>query len=185
MNREQIENEIKMYADSKITASKMKKAGLPIPPKPTGAEEDSQKTNGDDIFIRWEKVKKKHGGIANIPFSILGDFLDEWTSILAYARWCEAIADIDQATAREIRDTIKQQLYTLQDGSREVRAALVAVEPLYREWEKKYTEALALLLATQALRQGYEQRANAISREITRRGNDVLDTRRASNRGNS
>jgi hypothetical protein len=176
MNRHEIEQEIKQYQVREQTKANQEKAGLPIPPKPDNAE---------NLYIEWENIKKKYGGMANIPFSELGDFLDRWTGLVSYARWVEAIADIDLATAREIRDTIKKQLYTLQEGGREIRDALVHNEPLYREWEKKFTEANAMYIATKALREGYEVRANAISREITRRTMDMQDNRRAINRGNT
>lgn len=179
MNRQQIEAEINNYTVREITMAKITKAGLPIPVKP------KELVEGIDIFAEWEQMKKNYGGIANIPFHALGDYLDKWTSLIAYARWVEAIADIDQATAREIRDTIKKQLYTLQEGGRELREAMVHVEPLYREWEQKYTESLSMMIAVKALREGYERRADAISREITRRMNDVLDNRRNDNRGGS
>lgn len=177
MNRQEIEKEIANYTVRETTKAKIAKAGLPFPSKPTELAE------GIDIFTEWEQMKKSYGGIANIPFPVLGDYLDKWTSIVAYARWVEAVADIDQATAREIRDTIKKQLYTLQEGARELREAKVHIEPLYREWEQKYTESLSMMIAVKALREGYERRADAISREITRRMNDVLDSRRLDNRG--
>lgn len=177
MDRQKIEQEVEDYAVREITMAKVQKAGLPVPSKPTDLVE------GVDIFTEWEKMKKNYGGIANIPFPILGDYLDKWTSVVSYARWVEAVADIDQATAREIRDIVKKQLYTLQEGGRELREAMVHVEPLYREWEQKYTESLSMMIAVKALREGYERRADAISREITRRTNDVLDSRRLDNRG--
>ena len=177
MDRQKIEQEVEDYAVREITMAKVQKAGLPVPSKPTDLVE------GVDIFTEWEQMKKNYGGIANVPFPALGDYLDRWTSVVAYARWVEATADIDQATAREVRDTIKKQLYTLQEGGRELREAMVHVEPLYREWEQKYTESLSMMIAVKALREGYERRADAISREITRRTNDVLDSRRVDNRG--
>lgn len=177
MNREQVEKEITNYAVRELTMSKIKKAGLSIPPKP----EDL--ADGVNLFNEWDNLKSSYGGIANIPFPILGDFLDKWTSLVSYARWVEAVADIDQATAREIRDTIKKQLYVLQEGSRELREASVHTEELYREWEQKYVENLSMLIAVKGLREGYEQRVDAISREITRRINDISDSKRASNRG--
>jgi hypothetical protein len=177
MNRQQIEQEISNYTVRETTMAKITKAGLPIPDKPKDL------MDGTDIFSEWEQMKKNYGGIANIPFPALGDYLDRWTSMVAYARWVEAIADIDQATAREVRDTIKKQLYTLQEGGRELREAKVHIEPLYREWEQKYTESLSMMIAVKALREGYERRADAISREITRRMNDALDSRRLDNRG--
>ena len=177
MNRQEVEQEVKGYTVRELTMAKVQKAGLPIPSKPVDLVE------GVDIFTEWEKMKKNYGGIANIPFAVLGDYLDKWTSVVSYARWVEAVADIDQATAREIRDIVKKQLYTLQEGGRELREAMVHVEPLYREWEQKYTESLSMMIAVKALREGYERRADAISREITRRMNDVLDNRRNDNRG--
>ena len=177
MNRQQIEQEVDNYTVRKTTMAKIAKAGLPTPQKPKDLVE------GIDIFTEWEQMKKNYGGIANVPFPALGDYLDRWTSMVAYARWVEATADIDQATAREVRDTIKKQLYTLQEGGREIREAMVHIEPLYREWEQKYTESLSMMIAVKALREGYERRADAISREITRRMNDVLDGRRLDNRG--
>jgi hypothetical protein len=174
MNRTQIIDEIEDYQVRESTKAKMRKAGLPVPPPPD---------NSENLYTEWEAIKKKHGGLANIPYNELGDFLDKWTGLVSYARYCEALADIDTATAREIRDTIRKQLYTLQDGGRELRDASVATEPLYTEWEKNFTESNAMYIATRALREGYEYRANAISREITRRGNDLLDNRRQLNRG--
>jgi hypothetical protein len=177
MNRQQIEQEISNYTVRETTMAKINKAGLPIPTKPEELAE------GINIFTEWEQMKKNYGGIANVPFPTLGEYLDKWTSVVAYARWVEAIADIDQATAREIRDTIKKQLYTLQEGGRELREAMIHIEPLCREWEQKYTENLSMLIAVKALREGYEKRADAISREITRRTGDALDSRRLDNRG--
>ena len=177
MNRQEINQEISNYTVRENTMAKIQKAGLPVPIKPVELVE------GIDIFTEWEKMKKDYGGIANIPFSVLGDYLDKWTSVVSYARWVEAIADIDQVTAREVRDTVKKQLYTIQEGGRELRDATVCIEPLYRKWEQKYTESLSMLIAGKALREGYEIRADAISREITRRTNDVLDNRRNDNRG--
>lgn len=177
MNRADIHSEVEDYAVREVTMSKLKKAGLPLPPKP------QEKAEGVDIFTEWEVMKKQYGGIANVPSHALGKYLDEWTSMVSYARWVEAIADIDQATAREIRDTVKKQLYTVQEGSRELRDALVHTEELYREWEQKYVESLTMLIAVKGLREGYEYRSNAISREITRRGGDLADTRRNDNRG--
>lgn len=177
MNREQIEKGIAELEVFKKTQDKLRRAGLIIPPKP---EEAAQ---GIDLYSEWDRMKKKYGGVANIPFHELGEFLDRWTAMIAYSRWTEAVADIDQQSAREIRDTIQKQLYTIQDGSREIRAAMVATEPLFIEWEQEYTEKLALFIAIRGLREGYEQRAAAISREITRRGSDNLDTRRQLNRG--
>lgn len=174
MKHHEIQQEIEEYQIREEVKANQVKAGLPIPPKPA---------NSDSLYEHWELMKKKHGGISNIPYNQLGDFLDEWTGLVSFARYVEAIADIDTATAREVRDTIQKQLYTLQNGGREIRAALVANEPMYREWERKFTESQAMYLATKALREGYEIRANAISREITRRGNDLTDTRRGINRG--
>lgn len=174
-SRAEIEREIEIYKTREIAISKIKKAGLPIP------------TNPEDhgIIKEWEDLKKQFGGINNIPFHYLGEFLDRWTQMLSYARWVEAVADIELTTAEEIRNTIKKQLYTLMDGPREMKDASVYHEPLYVEWEKKYLEAATTLTLIKALRESYEYKVNAISREITRRGDDVVDIRKGINRGNT
>lgn len=170
MDRKQIENNIKNLTVREQTIAKIKKAGLFIPKKPDDADK------GVDLFTEWENMKQRYGGVGNIPFNELGEFLDRWSAMISYARWLEAIADIDQTTAREIRDTIKKQLYTLQEGTREMKDAKVYTEPLYIEWENKYTEAFTLYTAVKALREGYEYRANSISREITRRSSERKGT---------
>lgn len=175
MNRQDIEHGINDMTVRNLTMANITKAGLPVPPKPT--------TNGD-IFAEWEAIKTQYGGMANIPFYELGDFLDQWTGMVAYARWVESVADIDRTTSEEIRDMIKKQLYVLQDGNRELRDAQVYAEPQYVKWENKYVEAAAMFTSVRGLRESYEYRLNAISREITRRGSDMTDTRRGMNRGN-
>ncbi len=177
MERHQIESGVSELVTRETTMNKLRKAGLFIPPKP-------EEANGDiNLFTEWETMRRRHGGLSNIPYGELGEFLDRWTGMVSYARWCEAVADIDKSTASEVRDTIKDQLYTIQDGNRELRAAMVATEALYLEWEKKYLEGLSMYTAIKALREGYEGKSNAISREITRRGGDLEDTRRGINRG--
>lgn len=161
MTREEIQANLDNFKVFNTTIEKIKKAKLLIPTKPTF-------TDGD-LFQEWEELKRKYGGIANIPYEELGEFLDKWTAFIAYARWCEAIADLEAQTAKEARDTVKNQLYVLQDGSREMKAAQVATEELYLKLEKEYVEKQALYIALKGLREGYEQRATAISREITRR----------------
>lgn len=174
MKRQDIAASIDEIQAREFMRAQSMKAGLPIPPKPEHSEE---------LYNEWERIKNRYGGIANIPYSELGDYLDQFTGLVSYARFCEAVADIDCSTAREIRDTVKKQLYTIQDGGRELRDALVHIEPIFMAWERKFTESQALYIATKALREGYEIRANAISREITRRGSDMGDTRRSMNRG--
>ncbi|WP_426455427.1 hypothetical protein ACP26L_36105 (plasmid) [Paenibacillus sp. S-38] len=177
MNRQEIEAGAQELVVRRKAMNRLASAGLPTPPKP----EDS--VEGRNLFTEWDNLKKRHGGVANIPFTELGDFLDRWTAMIAYARWCESVADLDRTTALEIRNTIQDQLYPLQEGNRELRAATVATEELYRHWQEQYLEANAIYTAMKGLREGYEQRANAISREITRRGADVMDARRGMNRG--
>lgn len=176
-SREQISEDISKLEIMRKTQDKLKRAGLTIPPKPTECAE------GVNIYSEWDNLKRRFGGVANIPFTELGDFLDRFSSLIAYARWTEAVADMDQQSAREIRDTINKQLYTIQDGSRELRSAMVTVDPLYVEWENNYIEKFALYTAVKGLREGYEGRANALSREITRRSATMGDTIRSSNRG--
>lgn len=177
MNRQQIEQGVNDFISRETTMQKIKRAGLPVPSKPDDA------VNGNDLFQEWDAVRKKYGSISNIPYRELGEYLDRWSGMVSYARWCEAIADIDRSTSEEVRDTVKKQLYVIQEGSREMKDASVYTEELFLGWEKKYTESIAMYMAVRALREGYEQRLNAVSREITRRGADMEDVRRGINKG--
>lgn len=168
MDRVEIEKGIQVTLEKAKVTEKLKRAGLPIPSKPKEVVENI------DLFSEWEIIKNKHGGIANIPFNDLGSWLDKWSAMAAYARWTEAVADIKQTTSREVRDTVKKQLYTLQEGGREIRDAMVHVESLYIEWQNKFVEDSALYTAVKGLREGYEFRQAAISREITRRTGDAV-----------
>lgn len=170
----QIEDYIKNIKARELAMERIQKAGLPIPHRPNA--------DSNNLFTEWENIKKQYGGIGNIPHRELGDFLDRWIQMLSYARWVEAVADIDFTVTKETRDTIKKQLYTIQEGGRELRDASVYIDPLFLEWEKKYIEQYATYMAIKSLREGYEYRVHAISREITRRGADSLDTNKAHNR---
>lgn len=177
LTRDDIEKGIEKMTQSSKVASKLNIAGLPLPDRPTSTK------SSVNIFEEWETVKKTYGGIGNIPFDDLGNYLDKWTELVSYVRWTEAIADIKQTSSKEIRDTVEKQLYTLQDGGRELRAASVHTEPIYIEWENKYIEDNTYYISIKGLREAYEHRANAISREITRRASEVDNTRRSYNRG--
>lgn len=143
--------------------AKLEKAGLPVPSRPAESE---------TLLQEWEMLKKNYGGIGNIPYVELGMAHDKFTSLLAYARWVEAIADIDLTTAKEIRDTVKKQLYIVQEGPREMKDARVYNDPLFLEWEQKYLDAYATYALASAVRETYEMRVATISREITRRGQE-------------
>jgi hypothetical protein len=176
ITRDQIENGIHDFTTKEQALAFVRRAGLPIPTAPPEM---------NYIQDEWDSLVRRAGGICNVPFAMLGDFLDRWTGVVSFARWLEAEADIESTLSLEIRDHIKKQLYLVQTGTnREMRDAAVYAEPLYIEWNLKYTTAFMNYKAVRQLREGYEMRVNAISREITRRGNDNLDTRRTVNRGN-
>jgi hypothetical protein len=174
MTTEQIKKEIESFRVFDVSLCKIKTAGMIIPEKPV----DSL-----NLFKEWETLKRKHGSVGNIPFEELGDFLDKWTSLISYTRWVEAVADVEQQSAKEVRDTVKKQLYVEKDGNREMKDALVHVDPIFVNLEKEYTEKLALYISIRGLREGYETRSNAISREISRRTQEIQDLRRGANRG--
>lgn len=177
MDRDEVIQGIEDFQVRKSVESKVIQAGFPVPSKPGDVE------GHNNLFDEWDRMRASYGGISNIPYPLLGDFLDRWSQLVAYARWVEAIADIDQATAREVRDFVKKQMYTLQEGGREIRDASVYVEPSVIQLQQEYTEKFSLWCMVKALREGYEQRANAISREITRRSNELNDSTRMGNRG--
>jgi hypothetical protein len=179
MSRPEIEQGITSMQERSQAMAHLRKAGLFVPSKPLEA------VQGISLDDEWENMKRRYGGISNIPYNELGDYLDRWTAMLSYARFCEAVADIDKTTSIEIRDTVKKQLYLCQEGSRELRDAGVYTEPLYIDWENRVIENTAKYSLARMVRENYESRVSAISREITRRGNDFASTRLNNNRGNN
>jgi hypothetical protein len=174
MTDEQIKQELENLKFLDFTLSKIKKAGMCIPERPN----DNQ-----NLFKEWETLKRKHRSMSNIPFEELGEFLDRWTSLISYTRWVESVADLEQQSTKEVRDMVKKQLYVNKDGNREMKDALVHIDPIYKDIEKKYIEKLSLYTSIRGLREGYETRSNAISREISRRTQEIQDLRRGANRG--
>jgi hypothetical protein len=138
--------------------------GLIVPPKPVEATGVN-----NTVFEEWAKILKKHGGLSNIPFEVLGEYLERWTNLSSYARYHEAQADISHTTARELRDTYKKQLYVLGDGSRELRDAQVYTDTKYLELQKQFLDSYAYWTLVKNLRESYELKTAAVSREITRR----------------
>jgi hypothetical protein len=175
MDRTAIKNGINEMIEKGKVVEKFKVAGLPVPKKPKTMD------NVVDIFDEWENLKNNYGGTSNIPFNEIGEYLDKWTNLIAYTRWLEAISDIKQSSAREIKNTVEKQLYVIQDGGRELRAASVATEPLFIEWENKYIEDNSYHTLLKGLREGYEYRLNAVSREISRRTAEINNSGRSYN----
>ena len=154
---------------SKVIDELTSLVGLPVPERVANAE---------SLYAEWDTLKSQWGGVGNIPHDKLGDFLDKWSQLIAYAKWVEASADIRQAKSREARDTLKTMLFAEFDGSREIRASLVMNDPDFIRLEIEYTTELTRLLAVRALREGYESRYASISREISRRTGEFSTMRR-------
>ncbi|BAU28229.1 hypothetical protein DFP93_101306 [Aneurinibacillus soli] len=174
MSRQEIENHLATWDVRKEVVERIKRSGLPIPLKPTEPEAMS---------TEWNEMNQQHGGLSNIPFDELGNFLGKWDALTAYARYVEAVADLEQTAIKERKDHVKSQLYVLSEGTREIRYASCQSDPLYVGLQHKFEIAEATYTAMRALREGYEGKVNVISREITRRGNELQGTRLSSNRG--
>lgn len=172
MTREDIQKGISELDINKKVSDRIKRAGLGVPQRPLETLE------GVSIDSEWDNMKKRYGGISNMPYNEIGEFLSKWAETISYTRWCEAAADIESQTAREIKDRVENQLYTLQDGGRELRSASVTTEPLYIKCANEYLEKSTLYTAIKGLREAYEARLNAVSRELTRRTTDIDTTRR-------
>jgi hypothetical protein len=174
MGRQEIERHLESWDVRKEVVERIKRSGLPIPPKPQ---------NPEGMSAEWDELNQQHGGLSNIPFHELGNFLGKWDALAAYARYVEAVADFEQTVIKERKDHVKSQLYVLNEGTREIRYALCQSDPMYVDLQHKYEIAEATYIAMRALREGYEGKVNVISREITRRGNELQGTRLSSNRG--
>ena len=176
MNLGDILKQVDSYDVQANVISKVKDAGFIIPPKPL------EVVQGINIVTEWNNIKKKYGDISKIPYSTLGEYLDKWTEMISYIRWIESVADLEFQSSREIKEMMRKQLYTIQEGNREMKDAMVYVNKDFIESNNQFIQNQANYIAVKGLRESYEQRANAISREITRRGAELSDTSRASNR---
>lgn len=174
MSRQQIENHLATWDVRKEVLERIKRAGLPIPQKPTEPEVMSEE---------WDRMNQQHGGLSSIPFHELGNFLGKWEALAAYARYVEAVADLERTALKERKDHVKSRLYVLSEGTREIRYALCQSDPLYVDLQHRYEFADATFTVARSLREGYEGKVSAISREITRRGNEASGTGISSNRG--
>lgn len=164
-----VRNQVLLTIRDKIT----NKAGLIEPPKPK---------NSEDIFSRWEGLKQRYGGIGDIPSNILGDILDNWSELLAYTRWLEAVADIKFQTAKEYLSLKKKQLLLVKGGTnREIRAAEAENDPEYLELFNIFIEENTAFILIKGIREGYEQRYFSVSREISRRTQSIEGYNRTQN----
>lgn len=169
---------IQKFAGQAQAEAKRRQLRLPKPPEPDPIVDN---TTGEiiSIFQKWSSLRKRYGSVANIPNWELADYLDQWAELLAYARYQEAITDIDAGTLQEIRDRLYDQVYISEEGGRELRAALAGADAMFVEYSEKFTEAVVHNKLVRSLRESYEYRYNAVSREISRRQGDTNTTKRS------
>jgi hypothetical protein len=133
---------------------------------------DHQET-GDSLIRDWEEVKSQFGGVAEVPYPELARFLDGWSALASSARTVEAIAQADLETATFNEKFVRKQVYLQTSGTREIREAAVYAHEEYRKVTEKYLQANRNHAYIRALRENYERYAFVVSREISRRTNNL------------
>ncbi len=170
-----IRKEIENFNQTKSIVNIILKAGIPIPNKVD-----------IDLEDEWGAVKNKYNGLSNIPSPLLGEYLDKFSTILGYAYYCQAIADYESMSLKTQKEFAKEKLFLIQPtmSNKDTQVALVHNEPLYCELTEKYLIEYGKWRIITALVNSYERKTEAISREITRRGNEINFDNRSHNISN-
>lgn len=138
-----------------------------------------------DVESDWDEIRTKFGGISNVPYAMLGDYLDKFNSALGFAYYCLAIADTESIALKTRLDFVKDQLFLTMPtmSNKDTQYAMVLSEPEVIKMTAEYTKEYGKWKILAAIVNSYERKAEAISREITRRGAEASLSNRASNVG--
>lgn len=161
-------------SDVNAVLGAIQKAGLSRPHRPAM-----------DVESEWDEVKTKFGGISNVPYTLLGDYLDKFNSALGFAYYCQGIADYESIAMKTRLEFVKELMFLSKPvmSNKDTQYALVMNEPEVIKLTAEYTKEYGKWKIISAMVNSYERKAEAISREITRRGSEASIGGRASNVG--
>lgn len=99
--------------------------------------------------------------------------MTQFTALADYASVAAAEADIDLSVAEHVYEHVKSTVRLSKSGTVSERADKTIIDPQVKAAAQHYFNALALSkLTTQVLR-AYERDLATVSREISRRGQDL------------
>ncbi len=136
--------------------------GVPLPKDPDPEE------------VSWPR------NVGDLTSDDLAHHLSWWSGWASYIRYHLARAETNAAAFSEEYSVMKQELIVKSDGDyRTVTEMKASIEqlPVMTDCKAKVLEANAMKRMLSALLEGYEQKYNTISREISRRGAEIAGSR--------
>jgi hypothetical protein len=152
-------SEVEGYRVTQTALAKVRKAGLP---KPYQYKKDDEPLT--------PKLDLK---LASVNNDALGRMLVEFTAASEYASYAAAIADIDRTVEKNILDFTEAKVRLSKSGTVQRKADKTMVDPLVIEARQRFLDKDALATLTAAIQKNYERSLSTISREITRRSNEM------------
>jgi len=155
--------------DDSVTLKKaqeeIERLGLPIPERPEGGAEK----------LEWPE------NVADLTPDQLAEHMTWWSGWGGYARYHYARAETNHAAySKELKIETQIRVHKSEGDYKNVTElkAAVAQMPDIQRIEAKVLEAEAVRKMVRALLEGYVEKKETVSREITRRGEDFQDDQR-------
>jgi len=158
-----LQEAVKVYRATQEAVAAVKRARLTIPHRPLAE-------NGVDLN------PKLTSDLASTPSHTLGKLLTQFTAIADYAAYAAALADIERVIEEHALEYVTARVRLEKSGTVQEKADKTAVDPRVRAASATYFERMAIATLTQTLLENYERDLSAVSREITRRGNEMSRT---------
>lgn len=141
---------------SEIAIEKLKKARLSIPSAPSG---NTCPQMPEDITELGDKD--------------LGHYMGIYSAWISYAESVSALADIRATTRENIFDFVQAKVRIEKSGTVQDKSDQTTVDERYQEALSDFETASATRSLTQSLLRGYIRNYEALSRELTRRQNEL------------
>lgn len=151
--------DVEGYRVTQRALAKVRKAGLPRPRQ--------QVVDGEALNPELDL------NLADIDNGSLGRLLVEFTAACEYAAYLAAVADIDRTVEQNVMEYVEAKVRLSKTGTVQRRADRTNVDPLVIDARSRFLEKDAISTLTAAIQKNYERSLSTISREITRRQNEL------------
>jgi hypothetical protein len=156
------DREVEDFRVLQVAQGKIRKAGLPRPTLQTKNDEPLQ--------------PKLDLSLASVDNKTLGKLMAEFTAAAEYASYAHAIADINLTIEEYVLEFVTAKTRLGKSGTVQETKDKTTIDPKVREATATYLEKLAVAKLTASIMNNYERGIMAISREITRRQNELTRT---------
>lgn len=117
------------------------------------------------------QIRRDLTGISNQD---LGKELSKFTACTDYATFQATIADLEATIAEQVLDMVTSQVRQEKTGTVQERSDKTRNDPRVKALHLEYFQKHAVARLTEAIVRNFERDVSAISREITRRGNEFM-----------